>query len=162
MTTPTTKIVIVSGQEFSVPSDTDNEAIRTQLSGMGFADVAAATIQKGKRTVDGQEVETIEFVKKAGTKGMDGAELVALLGTLKPSVLPPTQTYGPTIAQAELLTQLRDGELTFADALAREAEIAQALDACGEQPPYQERKGGALCYTLDQLVAAHSAAPVAW
>lgn len=67
MATPATKIVIVSGQEFSVPLETDNEAIRKQLAGMGFADVASATIQTGKRQVDGQDVQTIEFVKKAGT-----------------------------------------------------------------------------------------------
>ena len=55
MTTPqaTTKIVIVAGQEFSVPADTPNEAIRTQLTSMGFADVASATIQTGTRTIDG-------------------------------------------------------------------------------------------------------------
>lgn len=163
MTTPeATKIVIVSGQEFSVPAATDNEAIRQQLSGMGFADVAAATIQKGKRQVDGQEVETIEFVKKAGTKGLDGAGLAQLLDTLPQSTLPPPVVIGPNAEQAHLLQQLWDGELSFADALDHEPELAQALDACGEVAPPHSQEGAALCRTLDQLVAAPCAAPVAW
>lgn len=163
MTTPqATKIVIVSGQEFIVPADTDNEAIRTQLSGMGFADVASATIQKGKRTVEGQELDTIEFVKKAGTKGLSGAELAQMLASLPPSTLPPPITYGPTAAQTALLMQLADGELTFADALDREADLAKALDACGEDSPTRSKKGAALCTTLDQLVAQPCAVAVAW
>lgn len=68
MTTATDKIIIVSGQEFRVPADTDNEAIRTQLKA-NFPDVGNATIQTGKREIDGITYETIEFVKKAGTKG---------------------------------------------------------------------------------------------
>ena len=66
MTTGTalTKIVIVAGQEFSVPADTDNEAIRQQLLAQGFADVEEATIQAGKKTVDDLEYETIEFVRE--------------------------------------------------------------------------------------------------
>lgn len=64
-----TKIIIVSGQEFSVPAETDNEAVREQLKQMGFTDVATATLTKGKRLIDGVEIETVEFVKKAGTKG---------------------------------------------------------------------------------------------
>lgn len=160
--TPATKIVIVSGQEFSVPADTDNEAIRKQLAGMGFADVASATIQTGKRTVEGQDVQTIEFVKKAGTKGLDGAELAQLLTTLTPATLAPPAMYGPTAEQAELLDQLAEGELTFADALDQQDALDRALDACGEQPPTRSTKGAALCTTLDHLVAQPCAAPVAW
>jgi Fe2+ transport system protein FeoA len=65
MTTPATKIVIVAGSRFSVPAETDNEAVRQQLLAMGFADVASATIKTGDE--GGQA--TVEFVKKAGTKG---------------------------------------------------------------------------------------------
>lgn len=163
MTTPqATKIVIVSGQEFSVPAETDNEAIRTQLAGMGFADVASATIQTGKRQVEGQEVQTIEFVKKAGTKGMDGAGLYGLLSTLPPSALPRPAAYGPNAEQSQLLMRLWDGELTFADAISHVADLTKALDACYEQPPSKGTKGVALCRTLDQLVAVACAAPVAW
>jgi len=70
MTTATDKIIIVSGQEFRVPATTDNEAIRTHLK-PNFPDVGNATIQTGTRTIDGVAYETIEFVKKAGTKGTD-------------------------------------------------------------------------------------------
>lgn len=160
-TSQATKIVIVSGQEYSVPIETDNEAIRQQLAGMGFADVAAATIQTGKRTVDGQEIQTIEFVKKAGAKGLDGPALAALLGQISPSTLPPIRMYGPTAPQASLLVELSDGELTFEQAITM-PDLDAALDACGEEPPTPSQKGAALCRTLDQLIAVASAAPVAW
>jgi len=163
MTTPDkTKIVIFNGQEFMVPFDADNEAIRGQLSTMGFSDVAAATIQKGTRTIEGQEVETIEFVKKAGTKGLDGPDLAALLGQIPSSTLPPTRRYGPTSEQAELLTQLTEAELTFDQALSLGDTLEQALDACHEGPPTPSQKGATLCRTLDQLVSVASAAPVGW
>lgn len=150
-TAPTTKIVIVSGQEFSVPLDTDNEAIRTQLSGMGFADVASATIQKGKKTVDGVEYETIEFVKKAGTKGLDSAELAQLLGQLDATELPILLTYGPTAQQAALLADLAESALTFAAALEAEPELTPALLACHETPPLCRTEGAELCIVLDGL-----------
>ena len=173
MTTPeATKIVIVSGQEFSVPAATDNEAIRQQLSGMGFADVAAATIQKGKRQIDGQEVETIEFVKKAGTKGMDGAGLAQLLATVPPTTLPATRRYGPTNEQAALLADLSEGDLTFEQAITLAdhqasrwiCEPLRLLDCC------QESDGGvALVVTtaerardLAQPAAVRYAASVMW
>lgn len=162
MTTPEqAKIVIVSGQEFSVPAATDNEAIRTQLASIGFADVAAATIQKGTRTVDGQEVETIEFVKKAGTKGLDGPGLAALLEAVPPTTLEAIRRYGPTAPQASLLAALADGDLTFEQAITING-LDAALDACCEQPPAPSRKGATLCRTLDQLIAVPCAAPVAW
>lgn len=162
MTTPdATKIVIVSGQEFSVPAATDNEAIRTQLAGMGFADVASATISKGTRDVDGQKIETIEFVKKAGTKGLDAPELAALLGQLPPSTLPAVRRYGPTAAQAAMLSELSDAELTFEQAIEM-AGLDAALDSCCEQPPSPSLKGATLCRTLDQLRAVAASAPVAW
>ena len=161
-TTATTKIVIASGQEFSVPAETDNEAIRQQLAGMGFADVASATIQKGTRDIDGQKVETIEFVKKAGTKGLDGPELAALLATLPAEPLAPPIVCGPTAAQTELLMELVNGELTFADVLEQEHDIAAALDACCEQPATPRQKGVALCNQLSPLVAVPCAAPVGW
>jgi hypothetical protein len=162
MTTPdATKIVIVSGQEFSVPFATDNEAIRTQLAGMGFADVASATIQTGKRTVAGQDVQTIEFVKKAGTKGLDGMGLAALLGSLAPAPLPTVRCYGPTTEQAALLADLADGDLTFDQVLCL-PDLDAAFNACYEEPPTRSTKGAALCTTLDHLVATVCAAPVVW
>lgn len=157
MTTGTTKIVIVSGQEFSVPADTDNEAIRTQLSGMGFADVAAATIQKGKRTVDGQDVETIEFVKKAGTKGMEGADLVQLLARVPPAAPPRRRSAGD-----ELLTRLINGQLTIAEALADNGDmIDNVLVACREYAPRQSQ-GALLCAKSDRIPAVPAAAASVW
>jgi len=128
MTTPqeTTKIVIVSGQEFSVPSETDNEAIRTQLAGMGFTDVASATISKGKRTIEGVEHETVEFVKKAGTKGLDGAELAELLGSVPRASL-DRMSGGLSRAQRLLLDRLVTNQLTIDEALADDgAAISEA------------------------------------
>lgn len=146
-----TKIVIVAGQEFSVPADTDNEAIRQQLTQMGFADVASATIQKGTREIDGVKHETIEFVKKAGTKGLDAAELAELLTRMPPAPLPALVIYGPSFEQATLLSRLAAGELTFADALALEAQLAPALEAAYDTPPMPRQEGAALCSTLDGL-----------
>jgi hypothetical protein len=156
-TTQATKIVIVSGQEFSVPADTDNEAIRQQLAGMGFADVAAATIQKGKRTVDGQELETIEFIKKAGTKGLDGVELAALLARVPPSKAPGRRNGGD-----ELLYRLINGELTIAEALADNGDmIDNTLIAAREYSPRQSQ-GAQLCSLSDRLSAVPAAADCAW
>lgn len=159
MTTPPTKIVIVSGQEFSVPLETDNEAIRTQLTGMGFADVASATIQKGKKTVEGVEYETIEFVKKAGTKGLDPSDLAELLAQLKVADLPALLPYGPTAEQSALLLDLTEGTLTFEAALEIAVELSAALEACCDVPSYQPKEGKELCTALDGLspVAARTA-----
>lgn len=155
--TATTKIVIVSGQEFSVPIETDNEAIRQQLAGMGFADVAAATIQKGKRTVEGQDIETIEFVKKAGTKGLDGAALAALLGSVPPAPPPSRRSAGD-----ELLTRLINGDLTIAEALADNGDlIDNTLVAAREHTPRQSQ-GAQLCAKSDRLPAVPVAAACAW
>jgi hypothetical protein len=67
-TTATAKIIIVDGQRFQVPIETDNEAIRAQLAAT-YPMVSTATIQAGKETIDGVEYPTVEFVKKVGTKG---------------------------------------------------------------------------------------------
>lgn len=161
MTTPqATKIVIVSGQEFSVPAETDNEAIRTQLSGMGFADVASATITKGTRDVDGQKVETIEFVKKAGTKGMYGADLVALLDHVPAAKI--TRQGSINRSSRALLDRLNNQQLTFGDALADGGHaIDEALIACSE---YQSssNEGAVLCDPCDHLPAVAAAAPCGW
>lgn len=65
---PTMKIIKVDGQPFQVPVETDNEAVRAQLAG-SYPMVSTATIQLGKETIDGVEYQTVEFVKKVGTKG---------------------------------------------------------------------------------------------
>jgi hypothetical protein len=155
MTTGTapTKIVIVAGQEFSVPADTDNEAIRQQLLAQGFADVASATIQTGKKTVGGAEYPTVEFVKKAGTKGMDGAELAALLGCI------PASGHGAR--RPDLLMRLISGQLTVAEALADGAgPIQEALERDEDEVREIHSKGAQLCTAIDELPAV--AAPCTW
>ena len=154
------KIVIVSGQEFSVPADTANEAIRESLKG-NFPDVATAEVKTGTRTIDGHgEVQTVEFVKKAGTKGLDGAELAALLQRVPAKTLPrlPRQQLTP------LLRDLLAGRLTFDAALGQyEALIAalDALNAAANRPVSQE--GAVLCSSIDGLPpVAAPANPVGW
>jgi len=156
-TTQATKIVIVSGQEFSVPADTDNEQIRQQLASQGFADVAAATITKGTRDIGGQEVETIEFAKKAGTKGLDGPELAQLLCRVPPAAPPSRRSAGD-----ELLTRLIGGELTIAEALADDGDlIDNALAGARERAPRQSQ-GASICAPCDRLPAVPAIADYAW
>lgn len=154
-----TKIVIVAGQEFSVPAETDNEAVRQQLAGMGFADVAAATIQKGKKAIDGVEYETVEFVKKAGTKGLDGAELAALLAGV-PRAAPPAQAK---LGRDErvLVQRLAAGTLTIGEALAHRAVLLEALER-SVRPGRLQSEGEALCAPCDVLPAVAAPAPSAW
>lgn len=162
MTTASTKIVIVAGQEFSVPADTPNEAIRTQLTSMGFADVAAATIQTGTRTIDGVETPTIEFVKKAGTKGLDAAGLAALLERVPPTNAVP-HVAGLTRAQTRLLARLMSGDLTCDQALAAQDDLRTLLDTvAAHEGGYATREGGRLCQQIDALPAVAAAAPSAW
>jgi hypothetical protein len=162
MTTPApTKIVIVSGQEFSVPSDTDNEAIREHLKGSGFPDVAAATIQTGTRTIDGALVQTIEFVKKAGTKGLSGAELAQLLSAVAPSAIERTP-HGLDRAGAALIRHLIDGQLTIGQALANEDILMAALLKCESRSYEISNEGARLCERIDRVSAVPCAVPCAW
>lgn len=157
-TTATTKIVIVSGQEFSVPIETDNEAIREHLKGSGFPDVAAATIQAGKKMIGEVEHVTIEFVKKAGTKGLDGAELAAILQGVPAEQINLSRL--PASAAA-LLARLVEGELTIGEALANQDSLNQGLnDATGQQPCQSE--GAMLCARIDHVGAVPCTTPSAW
>jgi len=140
------KIIIVSGQEFSVPADTDVEAVRETLK-PNFPDVANATPQKGKRMVDGLEVETIEFVKRAGTKGSRLlAELLARI--------PPRPISGESDEQ--LPHQLLGEQLTFDEAL--DGRLARALTTLANAT----HPGDDLCKALDSVPAAVSATPCGW
>jgi hypothetical protein len=160
--TAATKIVIVAGQEFSVPSETDNEAIRSQLAGMGFADVASATIQKGKRKIGEEQCETIEFVKKAGTKGMDGAELAALLASVPRASAPKRPETGPSYQQTALLRRLLAGELPIGEALAH-TDLPAALTACHHVTWSKSTEGDQLCNRLDLLLpVAAPGTPRGW
>lgn len=160
MTTPTTsKIVIVSGQEFSVPAETDNEAIREHLKANGFPDVAAATIQTGTRTVEGVETQTIEFVKRAGTKGLAGAELAELLASVPAERL--TVEREPR-SLAELLRKLEAGQLTVGRALADLPTLRHALELCESRSFASTQEGAQLCSRVDRLPAVACATPSAW
>lgn len=159
-----TKIVIVAGQEFSVPAETDNEAIRQQLTSMGFADVASATVQKGTRALGEERVETVEFVKKAGTKGLDGAGLAAVLAALPRAGTLQRLVIGPTTEQAALVARLLDGDLTIDAALTTHQDaLDAALDACQQEPPAPRVEGARLCDRIAPLAAvAAPSAPRGW
>ncbi len=156
MTTPSSKVVIVAGQRFSVPEDTATEAIRQQLLTMGFADVASATVKQGK---DPDGTPTIEFVKQAGTKGAlaPAALAVVLRGT-------PVAPLAPRRSYRGLLTQLVAGLLTCADALALPVEDALRAAEIDAETMLLTLKPteDALCTRLDQLAAIADAAPSAW
>jgi hypothetical protein len=134
------KIVIVAGNQFSVPRETATEVVRQQLLGMGFADVASAEAKEGK-SADG--TPTLEFVKRAGTKGLDGADLADLLRQV-----PPAPATLASLDAAAVAARLLDEALTWGEAL--EQDAAGALDIVTE--------GGRLC---TRLTLPAVAAPVA-
>jgi hypothetical protein len=153
--TPATKIVIVSGQEFSVPADTDVEAIRSALKG-DFPDIATATIQKGTREIAGVTYETVEFVKRAGTKGLGAGDLAQLLRLVPPTAPPASNT--PSFLARQFLA----GQLTGQQAVDGGLPLVAELDRVDSS--YQTRgKEETLCKQLDALspVAAPSA-PSGW
>lgn len=150
-TAPTTKIVIVSGQEFSVPADATIEDLRAHLAGM-FPDVAAATVQKGKKKIDGVEYETIEFVKKVGTKGASTTDLIAALASIPAQRLSP-----PADATTHLLDAVRTGRATIAQAL--DAQIVTVIAAL---PRRGGQTGGTLCSKLDAIPPVGGRGPSVW
>lgn len=138
-TSPQHRIVIVEGQEFSVPVETTTEQIRSHLA-TNFPNVASASVQYGKRVIDGVEHQTLEFVKKAGTKGLDGDELATLL-----AAVPAAQV---TIQQHEaVIDQLLLGQLTFEEAL--HPSVSTAVDAI---LAFDIHPGATVCHMLDTLV----------
>jgi hypothetical protein len=62
------KLILVQGQRFEVPIDTDNEAVRAALVAQ-FPDIATAAIKEDFLTEDGVKYKTVSFIKEAGTKG---------------------------------------------------------------------------------------------
>lgn len=66
---PNEKLVIVEGQRFLVAAGTDNETVRQHLIRQGFANLAGAEIRPGTAQHDGRTLATVNFIKKAGTKG---------------------------------------------------------------------------------------------
>ncbi|MEN9938346.1 MAG: hypothetical protein RLZZ387_4925 [Chloroflexota bacterium] len=63
------KLVIVEGQTFVVDAAIDTETIRAHLIRQGFANLAGAEVRTGTRSHNGQILATIDFIKRAGTKG---------------------------------------------------------------------------------------------
>jgi len=148
--TPPTKIVIVSGQEFSVPATATIDELRQHLAPM-FPDVTTATPTHGKKTIDGVEYVTIEFVKRAGTKG--ASELVPLLATIPALRLSP-----PRSAVLDLLSRVRNGTCTIAEAL--DADLAASIAALPESS--LRISGATLCAQLDSLSPVAAADAAAW
>lgn len=66
---PNEKLVIVEGQRFLVAIGIDNETVRQHLIRQGFANLAGAEIRTGTAQHDGRTLATVDFIKKAGTKG---------------------------------------------------------------------------------------------
>jgi hypothetical protein len=153
-TTPTTKIVIVAGQEFSVPADTDNEAIRQQLVA-NFPDVASAKIKEGTKQIGDVTYPTIEFVKQAGTKGMDAGELAALLAHVPPTSAPRTAAGGLDRTQLALLRRLAAGNLTFDAALEAYEGLHDAVHVCMNTSDLlpADHEGGRVCAQIGNLAA---------
>jgi hypothetical protein len=147
VTTASSKIVIVAGQRIPVPAGTDNEVIRQQLIGMGFADVANAEIKKG---TEGAQ-ETVEFVKKAGTKGLAPGDLIARLRQVRPDRLAPA-------VDMRLVNRLLAEQLTFEEAVAED----RAIDALQQISAQAEPKGARLCRALDELAPVADPTPRAW
>jgi hypothetical protein len=151
MTTPSHKIVIVSGQEFSVPAATDNEALRAHLAA-DFPDIASAKIKEGTRAVDGVSYPTVEFIKQAGTKGLGPVALAQLLRRV-----PQASRDDAPLATAgrARLAALHAGRLTAAQAMQDDALLTQTIEAiidAGQARSYTERTN-ALCTRIAQLPA---------
>lgn len=134
-----TKIIIVEGQEFRVPSAMENDAIRSHLSST-YPSVANASITKGKRTIDGEEYETIEFVKKVGTKASD---LATILADIPPAWHHYTTELPPNFAK------LINGMLTVGEAF--DQEFDTHFNRVIEKKDNVE--GFALCMKLIELPA---------
>lgn len=144
-----TKIIIVEGQEFRVPSAMEIDAIRSHLA-TTYPSVTSATITKGKRTIEGEEYETIEFVKKVGTKGLD---LVAALEEIPPAW--DLFSSNPPVPIGKLLV----GGLTFGEAILMnlDTELSKRFEK------KYNREESALCLHLAELPAsADQDLPLGW
>jgi hypothetical protein len=148
---PTIKIVIVSGQEFQVPIESTVDELRQHLTTM-FPDVASATVQHGKKKIDGVEYPTIEFVKRAGTKGATGDELLAILAQV-----PAVRLDAPPGESGNLIAQVCAGHATIGQAL-----DGQVLARIAALPRRSHQNGGLLCSRLDDLSPVPVADPPAW
>lgn len=151
---PDYKIVIIAGREFSVAPDVPVETIRQQLVAAGFPDAASAEVKIGKRVVDGVEYQTVELIKKAGTKGLGGHELLNLLCEVPVSAM--AMAPGLTDRQLDLLVRLDGGHLAAGEALERIDELLVALRRCSRSEYFQSDEEN-LCGRFDMLGAIPAA-----
>lgn len=155
---PANKVVIVSGHEFLVPADQANEAIRDYLAS-NFPDVAKAEIQDGTKVIDGVTYPTIEFVKKAGTKGLDGGDLAELLGQVPARRLPKDSLDR---SAAALIRRFEEGRLTFGEALRDRRVLIGALESICEGGTTPLSEGAGLCDSVERIPAAPCTTLFGW
>lgn len=148
-TKPTTMIVVAAGQEFSVPLGTPEQDIRSHLAAT-FPDVANATPQWSKRTVEGVEYKVLEFVKRAGTKGADLLELLADIPPLWDGVLAP--------AALELVRRFLSGNMKVGEAL--DLNLVTIIENVPESS--YRTSGRTLCAQLDLLSPSPATNPAAF
>lgn len=154
-TTPTlatTRIVIVSGNEYQVPLAATEAELRNHLKTM-FPDVTNAMLQRGRRVVEGVEFETWEFVKRAGTKGATGGEMAALLAQVPPL---PSPLIGRNAR--ELLDKYLRGVATIGEVV--DGDLIGIVNALPTNN--QIRNGGDLCRLVDMLPAAPGSDITGW
>lgn len=164
-TTPSTRIVVVSGNEYQVPLTATEAELRTHLAG-NFPDIANATLQKKHRDIEGVTYEVWEFVKRAGTKGATGAEIAALL-----AATPPLPTAPLSASEHRLMERLREslrGSSYWHPAPKDRLTIGEALDGnlrtiVAKLPASGSTyTGGSLCSLLDTLPAVPGSDTSGW
>lgn len=162
-TTHLYKIARVAGQEFGpIGMDVANETIRAQVLSMGFADVGSAEIKEEARTVEGGTALVIEFVKRAGTKGLDSLELLALLRRLPPAQT-PCRVADLSAREVCELRRLQAGEMTVQEFL-DDTLAWSAMQKLNQQVATRHTTMGGtrLCMDLDRLTPAAIADGCAW
>lgn len=146
----TTKIVLVEGEQWSVPYDTPTDQVRENLAAT-FPGIRTATVRKGTTTIEGIVYETIEFTKQAGTKGQGGHPPHPLLPLLQ-----LRRRSAGTVPNHAHARMVRRGLLSF--------EVALALPLFPPTPPRSPAlmTGMRLCQRLETLsaVAAGPGLPV--
>lgn len=144
------KLVIVAGQEWSVPTNTPNDEIKQQLSAMGFTDVANSKVKPGTREVNGVEIPTVEFVKEGGTKGLGGKQLLALLSTVPRA---PLQAERLTAEQRQLLQALQNETLTIEQAWQGRFALNKLFGTIIRSEMHPNQEGDRLCARIAVLDA---------
>lgn len=135
-----------------MPAETPEADIRSHLA-QTFPDVASAEIKRGTKAIDGVTYQTIEFVKRAGTKGADGRDIAGVLAGIPALRLSP-----PPTGARHLLDRVRQGQATIAEAL--DGNVITTIEGLPEST--QQIAGGTLCMSVDTLPAVAGAELPAW